>query len=77
MLEIFRNYESSKIDLFSFFKENISKITKGGSSFLEHGNLNIRSFIPFYPPKNEQTNISFIGTEQLANLQNIRVWNAF
>ena len=30
MLKIFKKYESSKIDLYNFFKENISKITKGG-----------------------------------------------
>jgi len=77
MLQIFNNYQDSKIDLFTFFKENISRITQGGSEILEHGNLSIRSYIPYYPPQSEQPNINFIDNERIVNLPNIRIWDAF
>lgn len=37
MLDIFYEYKETKIDLFSFFKEKVSKITKGGMHISEFG----------------------------------------
>jgi len=47
---------------------------------IEHGNLSIRSIIPFYPSFtscSEKPDISFKDYEKLVNLNDIRVWDAF